>query len=250
MRKPVPFFLERTPWDGFAMWATVVSNGLVIIGGLAYLVFNAEGSGFPWLALPVALALGLLLGDFATGAVHWAVDTWFDEEFLGRVVLIAREHHSHPHHILGYGFLEHSALGSGPSAAVLVPVMSATALLGGGAWSYGAMIVSTITAACLFFGTSFHNLGHRPARSRITRRLQGLGLLITPGYHAVHHRQPQMVRYCVVTGWANPICDRFGVWRLFERMVTGLTGIEPRTDDIVWRSGWQRRVARAGSGNT
>ncbi len=225
------------------MWGVVLANAAVILAGLGYLGSHAPTLEFAWMVVPVAVAVGLFVGDFATGAVHWALDTWFDEAALGRLVLIAREHHSHPHHILGYRFLEHATLGSGPSVLVLGPLMAATAMTGEGAFAFGLMLVWTIVAVCLFFGTSLHNLGHRPARSRLIRGLQRYHLLITPSYHAQHHRPPQMERYCVVNAWANPICDRLGVWRLFERCVTRLTGAEPRIDDIAWRSGWQARVA-------
>lgn len=158
-----PFFLESTHGERKGMWVTVILNGGLIVVGLLYLVVNVASSGFPSLTLPVAIALGVLCGDFATGLVHWALDTWFDEQSLGRIVLIAREHHSHPHHILGYGFLEHSTLGSGPSAAVLTPVMLATALFDNEPTAYGLMIVWTITAMCL-------SSAHHSITSAIGRR--------------------------------------------------------------------------------
>jgi len=241
-RKPTPFFLETSRAERRRIWTSVLANCAVIAGGCGYLLWFAPSMALPLLWMPAILLGGLFLGDFASGLLHWAMDTWFDEATLGRAVLIAREHHSHPHHILGYGFLESAALGSAPSAALFGPMMVSTAVAGAGPLSYGLMMLWTILAACMLFATSFHNLGHHYARARSLRWLQRIGLLMTPVYHGVHHRPPQMVRYCVITGWANPVCDRLGVWRVLERIIGALTGAEPRRDNVAWRRLWKDRV--------
>ena len=229
----VPFFKDATRHEIRVMRVCVAANTAVILACAFYLLcYFAVAPAWPFLI--VAVLLGYLLADFASGAVHWALDTWFDEGTLGRAVAIAREHHTHPHHIHGYGFLEHAALGSAPSAIVFGLAAWVTALFPVLAASYVLMILWLISSVCMLFGMSFHNLAHRPARSRIMRLAQRLHLVCPPAHHWVHHRN-QTVHYCVVNGWANAVCDRLLVWRRLERAIAAVTGLVPRADDLAWQ---------------
>ncbi len=76
-------------------------------------------AGLSWPYLMAASLAGYFLADFSSGAVHWAMDTWFDERTMGRAIAITREHHTHPDHV--YGFLENASFGSAPSAVVVRP---------------------------------------------------------------------------------------------------------------------------------
>jgi hypothetical protein len=200
----------------------------------AYLIshFATARLGGPSI-LGVTLA-GYFLADFASGVVHWGMDTWFNERTLGRAIAIAREHHTHPHHIHGYTFLEHAALGSAPSALFFGPAALVTMLCPVSALTYALTIVWFVNATCLLFGTSFHNLAHRPARSTVLRLAQRLHLVCPPAHHWVHHRH-QTIHYCVVNGWANYVCDRLFVWRGLERVIEAATGLAPRADDLAWQ---------------
>jgi plasmanylethanolamine desaturase len=100
--------------------------------------------------------------------------------------------------------------------------------------SYALMILWLVNSTCMLFGTSFHNLAHRPARSAIMRLAQRLHLVCPPSHHWVHHRN-QTIHYCVVNGWANYVCDGLYVWRGLERVIQALTGIVPRADDLEWQ---------------
>src|SRR5215470_14009876 len=111
-----PYFAESTPREKLGMYLFVGGNLLVVGFCAVNLVRDFGPSGMAWPYLLAPIIVGYFVADFASGLVHWGVDTWFDERTLGRVVAIAREHHTHPQNIMGYGFLEHSALGSGPSA--------------------------------------------------------------------------------------------------------------------------------------
>jgi ubiquitin-conjugating enzyme E2 variant len=235
MDQITPFFLAAKPGEIFKMRLCVGGNIAVLAGCLVYLALQAGPSGVTWPAVLAALLVGYFLADFASGVVHWGLDTWFDDASLGRAVAIAREHHTHPQHILGYGFLEHAALGSFPSLLVIGPAALATALSPAGPASYCLMIVWALISGCLLFGTSFHNLGHRPAKSRAILLLQRLRLVVTPNYHWVHHRSDQVVRYCVINGWANYPCDKLRVWRGMEWVVRVVTGARPRFDDHAWQ---------------
>lgn len=242
---PRPFFAAATPRENRIMRTVVIGNALVALFCLAYLTVELRPSrvGFPYIF--VAVLVGYFLADFASGVVHWGLDTWFSERMLGRAVAIAREHHTHPQHILGYRFLEHAALGSAPSLLVIGPLAIGTALLPASAATCCAMIVWLLVSGCLLYGTSFHNLCHRGRKSRLVRVARRLGLLIQPSEHWEHH-STQTVQYCVVSGWANPLCDRFKVWRRLERAIRALSGAEPREDDLEWQRTFRETGVLAG----
>ena len=92
-----------------------------------WLFLEYKSSGITWPLIVAAVLIGYLSADFASGLVHWGIDTWFNEAALGRAVAIAREHHTHPRHILAYGFLEQATLGSAPSAIFIGPAVLITA---------------------------------------------------------------------------------------------------------------------------
>jgi hypothetical protein len=150
-----PYFAEGTVREHRIMRLCVGANFAVMMFCTAYLALEYRGSGISWLQMIGVLAIGYFVADFASGAVHWGLDTWFSERELGRAVAIAREHHTHPQNILGYGFLEHSALGSAPSAAVIGPIALLTALLPVSLAAYGLMAVWLVTSTCLFLAPAF-----------------------------------------------------------------------------------------------
>jgi ubiquitin-conjugating enzyme E2 variant len=229
-----PFFKHATPREIRIMRLSVGTNIAVILFCAAWLVRHYPDAALPWPRLIAVLLLGYFLADFASGAVHWAIDTWFDEAALGRAVAITREHHTHPSHVMLYGFLEQASLGSAPSAVVIGLAAAVTALSGATALACALMIIWLVIATCLLFGMHFHNLAHQPARSVVLRLAQRLHLVCPPRHHWVHHRR-QNIHYCVVNGWANYPCDRLRLWRGLERLIAATTGLEPRSDDQAWQ---------------
>jgi ubiquitin-conjugating enzyme E2 variant len=226
------------------MRISVGANLLVMLLCLGYPVFYfSELPQSAWPFIGPAPVVGYFIADFASGIVHWSMDTWFDERSLGRVVAIAREHHTHPQNILGYDFFVHSALGSAPSAAVIGPIALATALFPVSVMTYSVVIIYFITSTCLLFGNTFHSFAHRPSRSPLVRFAQKIHFVIPAEHHWVHHRGDQTIRYCVINGWANFVCDPLRVWRGLEWLVQTLTGAVPRRDDLVW----QRRYKETGT---
>jgi len=229
-----PFFKDVTPAKTRAMRFFFGANLAVILFCAFYLARYFFASGLGWPGLISAIVVGYFLGDFASGAVHWAIDTWFDDRTLGRAIVITREHHTHPDHVHGYGFVELASLGSAPSAAVIGLAAFTTALFEVSALTYVLMIIWFVIATCLLFGMSFHNLAHGPARSPVLRLAQRCHLVCPPPHHWVHHRD-QTIHYCVVNGWANYVCDRLHIWRGLERLIVAVTGLVPRADDHAWQ---------------
>jgi ubiquitin-conjugating enzyme E2 variant len=244
------YFTESTPYERCVMRTAVGGNFLVMLFCAGYVAVTLRAADASWVSIVAAVLIGYFVADFASGLVHWGLDTWFDERSLGRAAAIGREHHTHPQHALDYGFLENSALGSAPSLVVIGLAATVTALCPVSVVTWCLMVVWLITATGLFFGTSFHSLAHRPSRPALVRLCQRLHLLIPPEQHWKHHRGDQTIRYCVISGWANHVCDPLGVWRKLEWLVQALTGAEPRRDDHVWQQHYREtgRINRPSTG--
>jgi ubiquitin-conjugating enzyme E2 variant len=238
-----PYFLESSLSDRTGIRVCVGTNLFIIVVCSAYLAYYFQAlPASSWPFIVAAVVVGYFVADFVSGLVHWGMDTWFDESSLGRCVAIAREHHTHPQNVLGYDFWVHAALGSA-SGFFVGPIAVVTALFPVSLTTYSLMIIWFVTSTCLFFGTSFHNLCHRPSKSRLIRFAQKIHLVIPTEHHWVHHRGDQTIHYCVINGWANYVCDPLHVWRGLEWLVHALTGAEPRRDDLIW----QRRYKETGS---
>lgn len=196
---------------------------------------NHEVVNLTWPWFCVAVPAGLFLSDWMSGLVHWATDTWFSEVFFCRTISIAREHHIFPGNIVGYGIRDYLGYSSWPTVLIVGPlVLILTLSLEISNGAFFAVIVCTEIALVMVFGTYAHRLGHVRSNSRIIRMLQRCRLLITPAYHAVHHSARHDIRYCVINGWANAVCDRIGFWRGLELLIIRLTGAVPRQNDMEW----------------
>lgn len=239
--QPTPFFKQATRHEIRVMQLCVAANIAVIACCAFYLVRHFAAAGLSWPGLMAALLAGYFVADLSSGLVHWVIDTWLDVRALGRGIAITREHHTHPDHVHGYGFLEYASLGSAPSAAFFGAMFAITALFPVSAASYTLVIIWFVSAVCLLFGMSFHNLAHRPARWAILRLAQRLHLVCPPAHHWIHHRDTT-IHYCVINGWANYLCDGLHVWRGLERMITAATGRAPRVDE----TGWLRQYSETG----
>lgn len=215
-------------------WVGIFAN-LLLVAWLGWWVVRNYAAIDPgWLQLVAISFLGVFFADWFSGFVHWGMDTWFDEDPLTRLVSIAREHHLYPHHILGYGVRDYVAFSSWPNLVFLGPFAVVLTLLPVSTAVFDGVVVFLIVSAIMVFGTHAHRLGHRRSRSAVVRRLQRWHLLMSPSHHSRHHRAGHDTHYCVVTGWANIVCDYLGVWRFLERCTHRLLGAVPRRNDHEW----------------
>ncbi|HET9751355.1 MAG TPA: fatty acid desaturase CarF family protein, partial [Myxococcales bacterium] len=95
--------------------------------------------------------------------------------------------------------------------------------------------IATATFSMCFaiFGTNqFHKWAHMDAPPRMVRLLQRANLVLPPAHHAVHHRPPYNKYYCITVGWLNEALFRLRFFQMLEKLITRLTGLVPREDDI------------------
>jgi hypothetical protein len=177
-----------------------------------------------WRAL-VALAAGAVAADFASGVVHWFADTWGRQSMpvLGRRLLRPfRVHHVNPADFLRRDFVDCN----GDVALGVCPILAAAlALEPGPAAAFLAAL-----GAVLLPTNQVHQWAHMPSPPRAIRWLQRCGLILSRAAHAQHHTRPHTSHYCIATGWCNPLLARVDLFARFERTITRLTGLEPRSD--------------------
>jgi len=188
----------------------------------------------PFLALS-ALMLGFLAADFTSGCVHWLADTWGTPEwpFIGKALIRPfREHHVDQKEITRHDFVETN----GNNCFISLPTAAGAALLPDGTvWFFIATM--TFSMCLAIFGTNqFHKWAHMDEPPSYARVLQRVNLILPPEHHAVHHTAPYVKYYCITVGWMNEALFRLRFFQTLERLVTRLTGLIPREDDIGRRA--------------
>jgi ubiquitin-conjugating enzyme E2 variant len=222
--------------DRLERWGCGAVIGLAIVLCAAHgirLALSLELAQLP-LAL-LGLGLGALVADGLTGLVHWACDTWGDEQtpWLGPTLIYAfREHHEHP----GAMLERHWTLVNREPAFAAVLLLLSLPL------AQSALAGNPFLQASLFsfvaYGASANQLhcwAHQPRPPRAVRLAQRWGLVLSPRRHARHHRAPNTAAYCISTGWLNPALDRLDFWRALERLVSRITGATARAGQSTTR---------------
>jgi ubiquitin-conjugating enzyme E2 variant len=181
--------------------------------------------GLPTLA---AVALGLLAADFVSGVVHWAGDTWGDDQtgVIGpRFIRPFRFHHAHPHDMLN----SHFFTTNGDTSLASLPFLLAPFLLplDTDGWRFAAVFLWAVGGWGMWTH-QFHRWAHTKHPPRAVRWLQRAGVILRPDHHWRHHKEPFAVNYCITTGWCDPVLTRVRFFPALEWIVSGLTGWRPR----------------------
>lgn len=216
-----------------AIRAMEIASIVTFVSLELFLVYRVWGNPhLGALLLLGALVLGYLAADFVSGFVHWAGDTWGSTEMplLGKAFIRPfREHHVDEKAITRHDFVEtngNNCLVSIPVAiiAVLLPHSSAPWLFA--SVSLGSMIFWVMAT------NQFHKWSHVDVPGPVVGLLQRLHLILPPDHHQVHHTAPFNKYYCITVGWLNKPLQVIQFFPLAERLVTRLTGLLPRQDDI------------------
>lgn len=188
-----------------------------------------QASGVWWI-VPGVVALGVACADFATGALHWLGDRFFDERtpILGaRLIRPFREHHSDPQAMLRHGFLELH----GNSAIPAIALLGAAQLLRASPTSAASAALELWLLSLCASGMAANQLhlwAHAPSVPRLVRWLQRSGVILSPERHALHHDGSFDRSYCVAAGWLNPLLDRADFFGRIERALRALQGVARR----------------------
>ena len=195
--------------------------------------FATDPAWLSWRVL-AAFAIGAVLADFGSGVVHWTADTWGSEAMpvLGRRFLRPfRVHHVNPHDLLRRDFIDCN----GDVAMITCPIFLAAWLVPTSDEA-GRLVVAFLVA---FAATSLptnqvHQWAHRPDPPRLVAWLQRARVILPRAEHERHHQPPHVSSYCIATGWCNRVLGAIGFFPALERLISRLTGFEPRRDERVF----------------
>jgi TMEM189-like protein len=216
-----------------AIRAMEIASIVSFVGLEAALVWRLWGGAHtgPWLLLS-ALLLGYLAADFVSGFVHWMGDTWgsTDMPVLGKAFIRPfREHHVDEKAITRHDFVETN----GNNCLVSIPVAILAVLLPHS--SPGQVFVSAFLGAMIFWvmaTNQFHKWSHMDHPPALIGFLQRVHLILPPDHHRIHHTAPFNKYYCITVGWMNKPLMMIGFFPTLERLITRVTGLIPRKDDI------------------
>ncbi len=172
-----------------------------------------------WLAVLIALPLGVAAVDLLSGVVHWACDRFGDAStpLVGSLLIRAfREHHVDPRQMVEHDWIETN----GEPCFFAALFLAALAFLAPNVQSeLGAAAVTLVwtMAAVGSWANQVHKWAHMSEPPRLARFLQRVGLALRPDEHACHHQAAHDSGYCISTGWMNPLLDRTGLWSWLER---------------------------------
>lgn len=197
---------------------------------LVYRLYTNPHGG-PWLLLSAVL-LGYLAADFVSGFVHWMGDTWGSTNMpiLGKALIRPfREHHVDEKAITRHDFVETN--GNNCLISLPVAVAAVSMPLSNSGWVFcasflGAMIFWVMAT------NQFHKWSHMDTPPALIGFLQRIHLILPPAHHRIHHTAPFNKYYCITVGWLNWPLNAVSFFPLMERLVTRVTGLVPREDDI------------------
>jgi hypothetical protein len=171
-----------------------------------------------WL-IALAVPLGIVGGDFISGIVHWAADTYGSEDMplIGpSLVKPFRLHHIYPRDICTHGLVETT----GNVCILAVPALSFFLylmwLIPNSVWLAFSSVSFALMSMATVATNQFHKWAHQESPSAFARWLQRKRLVLEPQHHKRHHTQPFDVNYCITNGWLNPLLNKLKFFRRLE----------------------------------
>lgn len=223
------------------------------LAGIAWLVAAWRAERPAALGVALAVLAAMYCADLVSGLLHWAFDTWFDEDmgFIRRMVIMVREHHVYPQRIFQFSVFHDAGTLSWIAFFLTAPLVLGAILAAtpaAGLLSY-AVATAVVFTPLLVFMLEFHKCGHRRESPLWVRVLQRAGLLLSWRHHIRHHSGNHDINYCLINGWADRTLGRLGLFRGLERAIERLTGAVPQHNDHEWLARCGRKVVgRPGKG--
>lgn len=176
--------------------------------------------------IPVIIAqllAGYLLGDFFSGVFHWWEDRYCHPRWpiIGRLVCDANiEHQRFPRNTCTRTYWYRcgsSIIATAPFIALCLGF---------------ELYVLAVGLAVLSQANEIHSWSHQ-RMGRVIRFFQRIEFFCSPRHHAVHHVRPYDQRYCVISGWLNPILQAIRFWDLCERVTWIVFRARPNPERLV-----------------
>ncbi len=216
------------PLHGLLEHSATVLFPLLFVASLLLSYRGLSQCGVGWLAIP-GLLLGLAFGDFVTGLVHWAADTYCEEStpVIGRsLVKPFRVHHVRPREICEHGIVETVGNTCILAAPLLALFMAITGYGENSAAVAFALFTATVTVGVTVATNQFHKWAHHNAPPRLVRLFQRAGIILSPEHHRAHHTAPFESSYAITNGWLNPLLNATQFFRRLEGALRAC-GVKP-----------------------
>jgi ubiquitin-conjugating enzyme E2 variant len=216
-----------------------VAEAVSISAAVVLLSFHlVRAIGMPahewWLA--GVFVVGAFSADFVSGIVHWAADTWGRETLplIGRRLLRPfRVHHVNPDDFLRGGFLDVN----GDVALIVIPFLLLMFVFPLDR-EWGRVAEVFWLGFCLVGAPTnqVHQWAHMRRPPVLVRLLQRTGIILSTHEHSRHHVAPFAQQYCIATGWCNRVLSAIDFFPRLERLITALSGLQPRDDDVSFQA--------------
>jgi ubiquitin-conjugating enzyme E2 variant len=240
-RPPAPALDEPTRLSLLSSFVAI-GTALVLLAALARRVVMYVDVWRWW--VPIVAIAGIAAADFLSGLVHWAADTWGDDDVpvIGPALLVPfRVHHVNPDDFLRRRFLDTN----GSVAFVTLPVLAALfAVPLDTNWGQAVVLFGYPLCATGLMTNQIHQWAHMPSPPWPVRALQDCALLLGRERHAAHHAGVYDSHYCITTGWCNRVLDAIGFFRRAEALVEHFTGARPRLGDARYESRFGAAIGR------
>lgn len=187
-----------------------------------------------------AAFFAILTADFVSGVIHWAADGYgsVDMFLIGKNLLRNfREHHIDPTAIIRHDFVETN----GDNFTIIVPLLAYIAFKFSFNSSeqiqkyYNLDLYIFLAAVFISLTNQFHKWSHTYfGLPRYISIFQDMHFILPRKHHRIHHVTPHDTYFCITTGWLNYPLEKIGFWTHLENLVFNVTGVKPRTDDMLW----------------
>nr|XP_054748572.1 plasmanylethanolamine desaturase-like [Lytechinus pictus] len=193
-----------------------------------------------WMVPFIAAVGGILTADFFSGLVHWAADSWGSVEIpvFGKAFIRPfREHHIDPTAITRHDVIETngdncmlSLIGLIPQTFILYTSSTET-IHQHYAWHCYFLLLAIFVTLTNQFHKWSHTYFGLPGWVQFLQRYH---VILPCRHHRIHHVAPHETYFCITTGWLNYPMEAVGFWTGLESIITSLTGVSPRSDDLNW----------------
>lgn len=228
-----------------AEWIGIAVFLLLTIAMSVSIYENVQLFGVGAWVLLLGLLPGFIAGNLFTGFGHFFADNFGSVEtpILGHTLIFRfRQHHEFQTIICQLTFRE---LNGGLVLAMLPFMLVAfffapiATSLWGGFFGVTALVMGWTGAAT----NQIHRWSHDQKCPAWVRPLQKTGIFLSPRDHAVHHRAPHHLGFCITNNWLNPMMDDNRIWHRLADLIAAL-GM-PQADESVMGSHRSRQLEEA-----
>lgn len=214
-------------------WTMAVAFPLVLGAVLYQAGWHLQAKGWLWI-IALLIPLGIVLGDFVSGFVHWSADNYFhyNTPVIGEAFIKPfRLHHAYPKDICNHNLVSVT----GNTCILAVPVMSVCLYLlwddDAPVWLAAGVFLNGIMSGATVLTNLFHKWAHLGEKAGpVVKWLQGKHLILPPDHHQVHHTEPFNRYYCITNGWVNPLLDKLDFFPRLERTLSKM-GVKTTIDN-------------------